>query len=662
MTSDYEREVREFLGSRGPLARLLPRYEQRPEQSHMAAAVLRALAERSILVVEAGTGTGKTLGYLVPCIYSGERVVISTGTKALQEQLMYKDLPVLEREFKIRAAIMKGRTNYLCWKRFREFNQAPSFKFHEETGFYEDIMNWAEKTKTGDRAEIKGLPDQYSAWREISASGEQCVFQKCEYWDQCFVTKMRARAQASDIVVVNHHLFFADLSIRGDAPSSVLPEYHTVVFDEAHSLPEIATEYFGVQVSNWRMADLGQDVRRLNKIGKVSTEDLRALLKSLESAELACEGLFKAVSEASMLGSGGWAEGSRFSLDVVREKAEVIEQGERAGSSLMDLSVSLSALSCKDEAVPLAERSKLLAGDLGFILSQDDPGHVYWAETRGRGVIMRASPAELGPILEELLFVPEMPVVFTSATLAVKRGNGWSFEHFNSELGLTEGDGRLFEKWLPSSYNFEEQAMLYVPNHLPEPTRPEFMKEAAREMLKIVRISKGRAFLLFTSYRNMDACYELLEPHLDYRLLKQGDAPRSELLAEFRDDEESVLFGTQSFWAGVDVSGPALSAVVVDKLPFASPSDPLVAARVSRIKRKGGNAFMSYQLPAAVILLKQGLGRLIRSRDDFGVLAVLDSRLHKKSYGRTFLDSLPPAPLTTRSSDLKGFFKRTEKS
>jgi len=659
MPTTFEKEVKRFLGPRGPLKKLLPRYEDRPEQGQMASAVLRAMSGRSVLIVEAGTGTGKTLSYLVPAIYYKERVVISTGTKALQEQLMNKDLPVLEKEFEINAALVKGRSNYLCRRRYREFSGAPVFSFRNEAGFYERIVEWAKKTETGDRAEIKGLPDDFSAWRDISATGEQCLGQKCGFFEQCFVTRMRARAQQADILVVNHHLFFADLAIRHEAPSAVLPHYSTVIFDEAHNIAETAAEYFGVQASTWRLADLSQDIRRLQRAGSLPVEDLRSMLKSLESAESETDQVFRLISERA--GRGGEGESSRFSLGPVKDDTVVMEGAERAVAGLKGLAASLASLGRKEESImSLAERASSLADDLALIAAQEDPDYVYWAEMRGRGVFLRASPAELGPIMAEKLLADSMPLVFTSATLAVQSGGRWSFDHFKEELGLDQARNGLSEIWLPSSYDWKNQAMLYVPAGMPEPNSPEFIVQASREMLRILRITHGRAFLLFTSHRNMEAAHELLSPHLDYTVLKQGDAPKSEILSEFRHDESSVLFGTQSFWAGVDVSGQSLSAVVIDKLPFASPGDPLVSARISRIRERGGNPFQEYQLPSAVITLKQGLGRLIRSKEDYGVLAVLDSRIRRKSYGKTFINSLPPAPLTTRLSDLEKFFDRHE--
>ncbi len=660
MSRSYEAEVKKFLGPRGPISGLLEDYEVRPEQVKMAGAVLRCLAEDSILFVEAGTGTGKTLSYLVPALYSERRVVISTGTKALQEQLIYKDLPVLSREFQVNAVLMKGRSNYLCWKRYNDFNRAPAFHFRDEISHFKTIQEWASKTKTGDRAEVPGLPDEYPTWRELSATSDQCLGQKCDYFQECFVTRMRAMAQQAEIVVVNHHLFFADLAVRSDAPGQVIPSYDTVIFDEAHSLPEIATEYFGVRFSNYQLMDLAQDIRRLQRLGKLSIGSLKSMLRTLEKAEESGGLLLKAIGE-SLRGRGGEKETSRYSLAPVLKESSVQEWGDRTGSDLKDLFTKLTDLGGKDETIKtLADRAKSLAKDLKAIIAGSDPGHIYWAEFRGKNVFLRASPAELGPIIRPRLMENNHPIIFTSATLAVVSQGKWSFDHYRQALGAEEISRQTDEMWLPSSYDWKNNAVLYIPEGLPEPNDYSFIEKAAQEMESILHVSKGRAFLLFTSYRNMERAYELLCDKLPFPLLKQGDIPKSEILREFREDENSVLFATQSFWEGVDVSGQSLSCVVVDKLPFASPSDPLIAEKVDRLKQQNRNAFMEFQLPSAVLSLKQGLGRLIRSRNDYGILSVLDSRILKKRYGKIFLESLPPVPLSHDIRDLENFMERHE--
>ena len=441
MGDNFEKEVRQFLGPRGPLQRLLPRYEPRPEQSEMAGAVLRALADQSVLLVEAGTGTGKTLAYLVPAIYAGQRVVISTGTKALQEQLMRKDLPVLGREFNLHAALMKGRGNYVCRRRHREFAMNPTFRFREEITVYDRLQDWIESTDSGDRADMAGLPDDFSAWREISSTSEQCLGQKCAFFKECFITAMRSRAQAADIIVVNHHLFLADLAIRGQAGMGLIPDYHTVIFDEAHSLPDIATEYFGRQANSWRLADLLQDARRVHKLGSLPAGELRAVLKAMDAAEEAGAAVFKAVGDKVRSLPDAAGENPRFSLKPLRNHPTITEEGERAGAELKLLAKVFDDYAKKDEVFGnLAERARSLGSDLAFILGQADPDHIFWGELRGRSVALRASPAELGPTLNELLFSENRPIIFTSATLAVRAGAKWSFQHFRDELGLGQAD------------------------------------------------------------------------------------------------------------------------------------------------------------------------------------------------------------------------------
>ncbi len=660
MSKGYETEVKKFLGPGGPVSTLLEDYEVRPEQVKMAGSVLRCLSEDSILFAEAGTGTGKTLAYLVPALYSERRVVISTGTKALQEQLINKDLPVLSREFEVNAVLMKGRSNYLCWKRYHDFSSAPTFHFRDEISHFKTIQEWASRTETGDRAEVPGLPDEYPTWREISATSEQCLGQKCDYFQDCFVTRMRAFAQQADIVVVNHHLFFADLAVRSDAPGQVIPSYETIIFDEAHSLPEIATEYFGLRFSNFQLMDLAQDIRRLQRLGKVSVDSLKSMLKSLEKAEHSGSELLRTIGD-SLRSRGGEKETSRYSLAPVLKEASVQEWGDKTESDLKALSTKLADLSGADESVKsLSERASALAKELKAIVSGSDPDQIYWAEFRGKNVFLRASPAELGPIIQPRLLSNDLPIIFTSATLAVVSQGKLSFDHYRQALGAEDPPRRIDELCLPSSYDWKQNSILYIPRELPQPSEMSFIEKAADEMEAILRVSKGRAFLLFTSYRNMERAFELLYDRLPFPLLKQGDAPKGELLSEFREDENSVLFATQSFWAGVDVSGQSLSCVVIDKLPFASPSDPLVAEKVERIKKQNKNAFMEYQLPSAVLALKQGLGRLIRSRSDYGILAVLDSRIIKKRYGKVFLESLPPVPVTHDIRDLESFMDRHE--
>lgn len=663
MERNYSRLIDQYLGPQGKLGAELGRFEHRPEQIAMARAVLQTLAEAGVLVVEAGTGTGKTLAYLLPILLAGEKVIVSTGTKNLQEQIMHKDLPLLRKHLSFRAALMKGRTNYLCWHRYRRFVHQPEFPFREEIKPFERIRQWAETTRTGDRAEVPDLPDDYLTWRELSATAEQCLGANCEDFEHCFVTRMRREAQDAQLVVVNHALFFADLSVRETGFGEVIPRAQTLVFDEAHGLADTAADYFGIQVSTYRLTELVHDVRRAVPFLSLSRESGHELRQELEQLEQAAARFFPAAAAA--VGSGRTAErgdeARRFRFRPEQISAEVTEAATILTDRLQALAIRLDELGRQDEAVKLlAERGKKIAAELNFLLAAADDESVYWLEQRGPGVFLRQTPIELGPLLAEKLFQAERTLVFTSATLATRHGRKWSFNYFKHSLGLNLAARPIVELQLDSSFDFAAQSILYLPEHLPAPEDSRFCAAAAEEMARIVEVSRGRAFLLFTSWRNLSQVHHLLAGRLDYPLLVQGEQPRSALLHRFKSLQNAVLFATQSFWEGVDVVGPALSAVVIDKLPFAAPTEPVIEARIERIRKLGGNPFQSFQLPAAVIALKQGLGRLIRTREDFGVLSVLDPRLHTRSYGRIFLASLPEMPRAKDLEEVRAFFARHE--
>jgi ATP-dependent DNA helicase DinG len=659
------RRISEFLGPNGYFAKDLDNYEYRSEQVIMAKEMLRAFQDARFLMVEAGTGTGKTFADLIPAILSGQKVVITSGTKNLQEQIYFKDLPELSRHFDFKAALMKGRSNYLCWYKYRNFIREPLFPFREDINAFKSIEDWVIKTKTGDRAEVPDLPDDYATWREISATSEQCIGSQCPDFKECFITKMRQAAQEADIIIVNHYLFFADLCVRGGGFGEVIPRYRTVIFDEAHQLEEIATEYFGFQVSDFRVEDLIRDVLKgLNafirdpgelKGFKIGVDVLRTLSKNFFSG-------VSGLSRGRRSSDSGDDGGNRFLLEEGDISEELEDKGFQLQEALKDFSSRFNPWMEKDvNAANFKERADKISRELRFILGRDDPDFVYWCETRPRSNLLRASPLEVGPTLQEDLYSQVDTAVFTSATLATSQKGQWSFDYIKSRLGLEEMGPRMEELKLDSSFDFKEQAVFYLPGSLPDPNDRDFAIAAAEEMEKLLNISRGRAFLLFTSFRNLRRCYEILERQLPFPLLRQGDKPRTALIEEFRETGNSVLFATASFWQGVDVIGPALSLVVIDKLPFAPPSDPLVSARISRIKQLEGDPFNSYQVPAAVIALKQGLGRLIRSSNDFGILAVLDSRLRKRRYGKVFIESLPQTSVTDDIEQVRKFFKSKEK-
>ncbi len=716
--------VRKVLGTGGLLSEQGETYEERPQQLAMAEAVAEALVGGSSAVIEAGTGTGKTLAYLVPAILSGRKVVVSTATKALQEQLVDKDLPLLQSlGIQVSWAVMKGRGNYLCILRQEQFDAAPVFISRDERDRYVKLRTWAAKTETGDRAELD-LPENYVAWRDVSSTAETCLGQDCPRHQSCHVIRMRQRAADADIVVVNHHLFFADLALKRSSAAKtgaeVIPRYDGVVFDEAHNIEEVATEFFGVQSSNWRFYDLCRDVDRAAKArSSWPTEKLAKLASNIgrsveayfgEVAALAPPESFTARPEqktaapksSPVIGPPPAPPPTTLSLfdrpaprETAASDTEVLaralvldlpseldvsnDRREQRWSlepgALSKLTEPLDALVDDVQALedlfndiggdePEAEvegfirRCEELRQSLKVLSQQSTPNLVYWAEVRGRGVFLRASPVDIAEQLRQGLFGDESRgVVLTSATLAT--GGDTSF--FQRRIGLLygkRGEGDARELVLPSPFDYSRQAALYFPKHLPEPSSEAFLDPATNEIAALIALAKGRTFVLFTSFRAMNEVHRRLAPRIPYQVLLQGERPKGALVRAFRE-EPSVLFATASFWEGVDVPGDALSMVIIDKLPFASPGDPVVKARLGAIEERGGSSFGEYTLPSAAITLKQGFGRLIRSRRDTGAVAILDTRLWTKSYGSYFRKSLPACPTFSAFPDLKRWWKET---
>ena len=618
----------------------------------MAEAVGRALEEKRHLIVEAGTGTGKTLAYLVPVIRSGKRVIISTGTKNLQEQLFHKDIPFLEQalfpngEGKLNVCYIKGRNNYLCRKKLYDLTGQPVLSGLEEIEQYRAIAAWEKTTNTGDRAELSTLPEASALWFKLDARADTCLGQKCSEWDRCFITEMHRRAMESDIIIVNHHLFFADLAIKQQAENApdagILPDVCTVIFDEAHELEDVAGSYFGISLSNTRVEELCRDV-------EVSLQRNHMLSASLSGA-------LKSVRERAQIFFSLLPQGEgRFAFDNRREFLE--ENGDEflaLQQSLQRLSSELENLPSKPEEIfNFVRRAGEIHFQFGFLMESEDRNTVFWIERRRGGrerlnVFLQATPIDVAPILKSCLFDTLECAVLTSATLAV----GGGFDYMRQRLGLEH----TRELLLPSHFDYQSQALLYVPPDLPDPRTPEFAVLAAERIRQLLEITRGRAFVLFTSYAQMKDVYERLCSQLPFRLFLQGEAPKNALLEEFRLTPNAVLFATSSFWQGVDVQGEQLSCVIIDRLPFAVPSDPVVAARVKAIDAGGGNAFFEYQVPSAVITLKQGFGRLIRSLHDRGLLALLDNRILKKQYGRVFVESLPRYSRTTDLRKVEEFF------
>jgi ATP-dependent DNA helicase DinG len=662
--------LHEFFSPGGILARSSLPYEYRIGQLQMSRAVEQALEERRHLIVEAGTGTGKTLAYLLPALRTGQRIIVSTGTKALQDQLYFRDVPFLETLVgELRVCYMKGRANYLCRHKLVTLRNQPILSGLEEIDQYRQISEWEQTTETGDRAELSGMPESSALWQKLDARTEACLGSSCPDYRRCFITEMRRRALESDIIIVNHHLFFADLSVKREAANApdagILPEAAAVIFDEAHELEDVASSYFGLSVSNIRFEELARDTDVLLR-GKQGASNLPALTQQLrDRARMFFAGL-------PMTGDG---------RQPFNEREQFLETSGgdlylAVRTTLLRIEEEIDALAGIDEAPGLRKRVTRLRSEFEFLLESNANNMVYWMERRifggldkssaggkasagraaerasshrqSRTTYLQATPIDVSELLHELVFDQIPTVILTSATLTVQG----SFEHIRKRLGMSEAR----ELVVPSHFRYGEQALLYLPPEMPDPRDPEFPEAAARCIQRVLEITRGRAFCLFTSYAQMHVVYERLLPVLDFPILLHGTAPRKALLEQFRATPNAVLFGTSSFWQGVDVQGEALSCVIIDRLPFAVPSDPVIQARMKAIEEAGGKPFFDYQVPSAVLTLKQGFGRLIRSLEDRGVLVLLDPRVTRQRYGQTFLSSLPPYRMTATITDVEEFF------
>jgi ATP-dependent DNA helicase DinG len=623
----------------------------------MAKAVERALEEHRHLIVEAGTGTGKTLAYLLPALRTGQRVIVSTGTKALQDQLYFRDVPFLETLVgELRVCYMKGRANYLCRHKLVALRNEPILSGLEEIDQYRQIAEWEQTTETGDRSEIAGLPESSALWQKLDARTEACLGSTCPDYHRCFITEMRRKALESDIIIVNHHLFFADLSVKREAEGApdagILPEAAAVVFDEAHELEDVASSYFGLSVSNIRFEELARDIDILLR-GKQGADNIPAQTQQLRD---------RARMFFASLPMNGDGRQPFTNREEFLESDGDLYMAVR--TTLQRLESEMEGLKAVEEAAGLKKRIARLRSEFEFLLESNANNMVYWMERRislasaslhrsagrsaSRTTFLQATPIDVSELLSELVFEQIPTVILTSATLTVQGG----FEHIRKRLGLSEAR----ELVVPSHFKYGEQALLYLPPEMPDPRDPEFPEAAARCIQRVLEITHGRAFCLFTSYAQMRDLYERLLPVLDFPILLHGTAPRKTLLEQFRKTPNAVLFGTSSFWQGVDVQGEALSCVIIDRLPFSVPSDPVVSARMKAIEEAGGKPFFDYQVPTAVLTLKQGFGRLIRSLEDRGVLVLLDPRIRRQRYGQTFLASLPPYRMTQTITDVDEFF------
>lgn len=640
MTADFA----ELLGHRGPLAQTLENFEPRREQQLMAEWVGEAITRRQSLVVEAGTGTGKTFAYLVPALLSGCHVIISTGTRTLQDQLYHRDLPVLSRALgrPVRVALLKGRTNYLCRHRLQLATANPSLPGLERgpSRRLATIRAWSQRTRSGDLAELEFLSDTDPLWAQVTSTRESCLGQACAEFSRCHVVAARREAQAADVVVVNHHLLLADLALREEGFGDLLPGTDAVILDEAHQVPETAAQFFGLAAGSRQAVSLARDVlAELTRAG-LANSTTRAVLLALEDAFAHAR-----------------AELPRDAERVPWEQlpAAFIESLDVALAKLDALQADLRALDVDLAGVRQCERRAIeLAATLRTVQDIDPATGVRWVEIHTRSFTLQFTPLEVAGRLRELMRARSCAWVFTSATLAV----GEDFGHFIERIGA-EGARTLR---IESPFDFPAQARIYLPPGLPDPADRGHTAAVVAEALPFIEAAEGRAFMLFTSHRALAEAARLLRASSrvagEYTLLVQGEVPREQLLARFRATGRSVLLGTSSFWEGVDVRGDALAVVVIDKLPFAPPDDPLLKARLEAIRARGGNPFFEYQVPQAILALKQGFGRLIRDHGDFGVVLLCDPRLRTKGYGRSFLHSLPPAPVTQDRGEALAFLMR----
>ncbi|MGM0595306.1 MAG: ATP-dependent DNA helicase [Pseudomonadota bacterium] len=627
-----------ILATEGPFARLLSGYAERPQQQELATAVERALADERILVAEAGTGTGKTFAYLVPALLSGKRVIISTGTRNLQDQLFHKDIPLVRKALSVPVdvALLKGRANYLCPHRLELARSEGRFHSRSQAADLQKVQKWAARTDSGDIAELTDLAEDSPLWSQVTSTADNCLGSDCEYIERCHLAHARRRAQEADVLVVNHHLLFADMALKDEGFGELLPGANAFILDEAHQLPDTASNFFGTHVSANQLVELARDT---------IAEDLKEAGESRQLRLLA-EKLEKAVRDMRLIFDNPPTRGTWRDVATREGMSAAIAEVSEALENLLGC---LKPLSVRGKGLEACyERAGQLQALFASLTGPTPEGFIHWFETHTRSFNIHLTPMDVAQLFRAQLEGHPASWVFTSATLAV----GESFDHFTRQLGLEEADTARWE----SPFDYPRQAVLYVPAGMPEPNSPGYTEAVVEQALPVIEASGGRTFLLFTSHRALQRAAELLHERIDYPLLVQGEAPRTVLLERFRALGNAVLLGTGSFWEGVDVRGEALSCVIIDKLPFASPGDPVLQARIDAMRRAGGNPFMDYQLPQAVITLKQGVGRLIRDVNDRGVLMLCDPRLGSKGYGRIFIDSLPAMCKTRKPEVVARFF------
>ena len=632
--------IMETFGKDGSLSHSLQDFESRPSQIQMSQLIYEAIKKKVSAIIEAGTGTGKTLGYLVPVALSNKKTVISTGTKTLQEQIHFKDIPLLSEAMgvKLNSMLMKGRKNYLCLNRYHQYFSQTSFMDPAKERVKARIERWLKRTSFADRVELSWLADDDPLWDAMSSTSEQCLGSRCIHAEDCYLNALRRSAAQARIIIVNHHLFFADLLVKKGGFGEIIPRFQVVIFDEAHNIEEIATTYFGEQLSTNQVMEFANDLEKeTNEIDDHEKKRLKEYLNIIKSCTEQLKGIFydqvdkgRLNQETLLSINHGPIYDMKLGLNWIHQKSGIKESKNP----------SLQAL---------GDRAGELEQCMEKIFSSTEPNWLNWYEKRKRSVVFHISPLDISQSMQELLYKNVKTLIFTSATLST---NG-NFDYIRSRLGLSRD---LLEGIYPSHFDFKEQTLMYIPKDLPEPNEPEFAVKVAKRIIDILKITSGRALILFTSYHNLNLVHRTMDRKIPYPVYRQGDAPRSLLLEEFRQNKHSVLLATGSFWQGVDVPGEALSCLIIDKLPFDSPGDPLVAARMESIQTRGRNPFIEYQLPSAIISLKQGLGRLIRQSSDRGILSIMDTRLTTRRYGRFFLNSLPEIPLTHEISPISRFF------
>ena len=626
----------ELLGPEGPFAREIPGFAPRVSQQAMAAAVEEAIADRQVLIAEAGTG--KTFAYLVPALTSGKRVIVSTGTKTLQDQLFHRDLPQVRHVLgaRVSAALLKGRANYLCLHRLEQARHEGRYPSREQAAQLQVIHAWSARTRAGDRAELAEVPEDSPLWPRVTSTTENCLGAECPLFNDCFVVKARRAAQEADLVVVNHHLLFADLAIKQEGFGEILPGAHAFILDEAHQIPELAGQFFSTSLSARQLGELASD----------TLAECAGVAGALALLQGPADALNLAVKRVRLALDRFPAKGA---MTQVERDAEVERELAGLGDALAVLADALSRHAERSRGLAsVHERAEMHAARLAQICDAADRDAVHWYELSAHGFAFHATPLDLSQPLRELRAQSHAAWIFTSATLSV----AGRFEHFARQLGIEDPVTLSLE----SPFAYERQALAYLPQGLPDPATPDYVDRVVDAVLPVLEASHGRAFLLFTSHRALRRAAEILPQRTTFPLFVQGTAPRHRLLTDFRASGNGVLLGAASFWEGVDVAGEALSVVVIDKLPFAAPDDPVLVARLDALREAGANPFTDWQIPAAVIALKQGAGRLIRDVHDRGVLVLCDPRLTTRNYGKLFLASLPPLRRTMALADVQRFF------